>query len=247
MKLLDIRDELFLRREFGFFDDFEWYVTAHRWTSLVADAGTAVAISASGFAGLLSLTSGTTDNNECAAATTNKPFLFAAEKPLLFETCLQYAEAATNAQNLFAGFSSAIAANLLLDDGAGPAANMSAAGIFKVDGSTVWKFVTQTGTSQTVTASQHTAGGAAYQSLRVEIRQGSYGASGLEAVPYLGSGTPGGATQWTQMLDANGRPIKHPVTYTSAAAMAAGVYAKCGSTTAETTLVDYVGAYQLRG
>lgn len=248
-KLLEIRDELLLRREHGLFDDFYWYISPHMWTSFVADSGSGVALASTttNTGGVLSLTPGTTDNNECAVSTTNKPFLFLNERPLLFEAAIQYAEANTSAMNAFVGFSSVLGtANMLLDDGAGPAASFSGAGIFKVDGGTVWKFVTSLGTTQTITTSQHTAGGSAYQTLRVEVRQGSSGASGLEAIPWLGTGTPSGATTWQQMLDANNKPIKHAITYTSAVNMQAGVYVKEGSTSAETMLVDYIGAYQLR-
>ena len=239
MKLLELADGLRLRREYGMFEDFLWYISPHLWTSLAADAGvTAPAVSASVAGGVVSMATGATDNNEVAVATTNKPFKFADDAPLVFEARTQFSEANTDDANVFLGFSSALAADQLVDNGAGPAANFSGIGVFKVDSGangTKWQFVTSIGTTQTITVSQHTAGGAAYQVLRVEAR--AVGSAYVECVPWLNG---------QQMLDANGRPIKHTVDSTSAAAMAAGAYLKAGGANSETLLTDYVAAYQLR-
>lgn len=247
MKLLSLPEMLKDRRQHGFFDDFYWYISPHLFTSLAADAGASVAVGASAAGGTVVLTTGGTDNNEAALATTNKPFLFAAEKPLIFEAAIQYAEANADDANVCVGLSSVMnTANMLLDDGAGPAASFSGAILYKVDGETAWRFRTSVGASPTTTLTQHTPGGSAYQTLRIEIRQGSYGATGLEAVPFLGNGLPGAVTSWTQMLDTSGRPIKHAVTYTSAAAMQAGAYVKAGGANSEVLTLDYLGAAQLR-
>lgn len=235
MKNIDLLDVISHRRTFGFLDDFEWYISPHRWTSLAADAGATVAISASEECGKILLTSGAVDNNECGTATTNKPFKFAVDKPLLYETRIQYAEAATNAMNACVGFSSVMnTADMLLDNGAGPAASFSGAIIYKLDGATVWRFRTSIGATNTDTASQHTAGGAAYQVLRIEVREAG---GTMEATPWLND---------AQMLDANGRPIKHSFLPTSAAAMQAGIYIKAGSGSSETLLCDYIAPFALR-
>ena len=61
--LLDLPQSVRERRMFGFFDDFEWFISPHRWTSLAADAGTSVASSATGTGGTVFLTTGAVDNN----------------------------------------------------------------------------------------------------------------------------------------------------------------------------------------
>jgi len=236
MKLLELPDALRLRRQCTLFDDFLWYISPHVWTSLATDGGTSVAAGTSAAAGTVILTTGATDNNEAAIATTNKPYLFASEKTMRFEANSQYAEAATSACNMCAGFSSVMnTANMMLDDGAGPAASFSGAIIYKVDGGTVWRFRTSIGSTNIDTISQHTAGGSTAQVLSVEVRTGSYGY--VEAVPFLNG---------LQMLDANNKPIKHTFVTTSAAAMQAGVYVKAGGANSEVVTVDYLAVDILR-
>lgn len=235
-RLLDLRDEMLARRTFGFLDDFEWYLSPHRWTSLAADAGSSVAVGASATNGTVVLTSGATDNNECASATTNSPFKFADDKPLYFETRLQFTEANVNAANVLAGFASALnSADMLQDNGAGPKASFSGCAIYKVDGETVWRCVSSKGGTQTISVSTKVAGGAAYQTLRIEAQP--IDGSSLEVAFFVDG---------AQLVDSNARPIKHTVAYSSAAAMQAGVYAKAGSANSEIINVDYVGAFQLR-
>src|SRR6185436_2560334 len=160
MKVLDLPQDVKERRMFGFFDDFEWYISPHRWSSLAADAGASVAIGASAAGGTVVLTTGATDNNEAAVATTNSPFKMADDKPLLFESRLQYAEANADDANVFAGFANGLgSADMLVDNGAGPKTNFSGAGVYKVDGETVRRCVSSKGTSQTITLSTKTAGG----------------------------------------------------------------------------------------
>lgn len=233
MKNLELPDALKNRRLFGFFDDFEWLVTAHRWTTLVVDAGSSAAVG-DAVGGKVVLTTGAVDNNEVAIRTTNEIFKFAADKPMLFETSLQYAEAATNAANVMVGFMDAMIADAMVDNGVGPKASFSGAVLYKVDGGTVWRFMTSIGTARIDTVSRHTAGGAADQVGRIEVRE----AGGImEAVPFLDG---------VQMQDANLRPIKHTFAPTSATEMMAGIYAKAGGAASEIITADYAGAYQLR-
>lgn len=236
MKLLELPPALRMRRQFGVFDDFLWFVTAHLWTSLAADSGASAGVGdAAG--GILALVTGGTNNNEASVKSTNELFLLAAEKPLLYEARLQFSEANTDDANVAVGFANAWGADLLVDDGAGPKSSFSGALIYKVDGGTKWCFRTSVGTSYVDTVSQHTAGGSSYQTLRIEIRQATAGASGLEAVPFIDG---------QQMLDANGKPIKHALTYTSATEMNAGAYVKAGGANSETLNVDYIDADALR-
>jgi len=242
VKLVDLPDWLEKRRtSFSPPDDFHWYVTAHNWTSLAADSGTSVTIStATGLAagGWLLLTPGTTDNNEVAAYSTNKVTLFAADKPALFETRINFTEANTSAMNCCVGWASAFGANLMVDDGAGMATNFSGAMIFKVDGGTVWKCISSIGTTQTVSTSTVTAGGGT-QVLRIEFHPLTSTTGDFVFLCDSGSGLK-------PFLDSNNREIKHTaVTITSAATMNYGMYCKQGSTSADLLYVDYAYNAQL--
>lgn len=236
MKLLDLPQDLRDRRMFGFFDDFEWYLSPHRWTSLTADAGTSVAAGATAFGGAVVLTTGAVDNSECALGTTAKLFRPADDKPLVFESRVQFTEAAVNAANLFVGFADVLAsADLLQDNGAGPKASFFGAGLFKVDGDTVWRCVTSRGAVQTITPSIVPAGGTTPQTLRIEIQP--VDPTSAEVTFY---------TDDLAVRDLAGQPVKHLLTMTGFASLQAGVYAKAGSTASETVSVDYIAAYQLR-
>src|SRR3954462_13666997 len=120
-KLLTLPDALENRREFGFFDDFEWYLSPHRWTSVLTDSGTAsVGDAAGGILALVASDGTVADNDEAYARTTNELFKFANNKPLLFEARLQFPEANTDDANVLVGLIDAAAANTIVDDGAGP-------------------------------------------------------------------------------------------------------------------------------
>ncbi len=220
-------------------EDFDEYVDADVWTKLAADPGASAAVS-DGAMGLMTLTTGATDNNEAAIKSTKKNWKFINNKPLVCEIRLQYAEANTDDANVAAGFSSAIGANLLVDDGAGPATTMSGALIFKVDGGTVWRCISSLSTTQTITTSTKTAGGSADQVLRIECRPVS---STVCEVSYFVDGVP----LYDAAVTSRNQPIKHNLTYTSAADMHVGAYVKAGSANSEVVNVDYILAAQHRG
>jgi hypothetical protein len=179
-----------------------------------------------------------TDNNECAVATTNKPFKFADDKPIIFEALVQYTEANTDDANIFIGLSSVLGtADMMLDNGAGPAASFSGCGFYKVDGETAWRFVTSMGSTQTKSAlSSSTAGGSA--AVQFTIRVNMLTATQAEVIPLI-DGQP--------LLDATYlKPIKHYITLSSPAQMQAGVYAKAGGANSEDPHVDYIACYQKR-
>ncbi|MFN0051073.1 MAG: hypothetical protein ACKV0T_02720 [Planctomycetales bacterium] len=236
MKILDLPQDVRERRMFGFFDDFEWFITPHRWTALAADAGTSVAAGSSSTGGAVVLTTGPTDNNEAAVATTNSPFKMADDKPLYFEARVQYVEGNVNAANVYTGFAGGLgSADMLVDNGAGPKTSFAGAGIYKIDGETVWRCVSSKGTAQTITPSTRTAGGASPQTLRVEIQP--IDSLNSEATFYVDD---------EPLRDAAGNVIKHTVAFSGAGAMQSGVYAKAGSAVSEVVTIDYIAAYQLR-
>lgn len=236
-KLVSLPDEFYLgRRSFGFFDDFFEFVSGDLWTDTSPDTGATVAVSdAAG--GVLVLTTGGTDNNEAYCLTTKELFKFAADKPLVFETRLQYAEANTDDANVCCGFMDAVGADSILDNGAGPKASYSGAVFFKVDGGTRWNVETSLGGTQTTTEltaansldkTAKTAGGASYQTLRIEVLPVS---TTVAEVSFFVDGV---------------HVAKHNLTYTSGTEMNAFVGVKAGGSNSEVVNVDYNAAYQVR-
>lgn len=236
-KLLTLPDVFTLgQRQFGFFEDFLEFVTGDLFTDTSADTGAAVAnVDAAG--GRVTLTTSNVDNNECYLHTTKELFLFAADKPIVFETRLQYAEANTDDANICFGLMNAVGANSILDNGGGPKADYSGAVFFKVDGGTRWNVETSLGTSQTTTDLSatnsldklaKTAGGASFQTFRIEV-------------------LPISSTEAEVSFYIDGVLVaKHSLTYTSATEMMAFVGNKAGDTNSEVLTVDYITAYQLR-
>ena len=101
-KVIDLREPLEKRRTYGFFDDFCEFVSGDLFTDISADVGAAVAnVDAAG--GAVTLTTGATDNNECYLLSTKELFLFAADKPLVFEARLKFTEANTDDANVILG------------------------------------------------------------------------------------------------------------------------------------------------
>src|SRR6185436_4069604 len=209
----------------------DMYAVPGEFTTLAADTAAAVAIDAGVENGVLKLTAGSSDNGE-ASAYTASVFKFADSRSIIGEALIKYTEVATNAANVAFGFWSAPGADLLVDNGAGPATSASGAMFYKLDGALVWKCISSKSTTQTIstvkTSGQPTTsvpGVAQYVRLRVEF----------SAVGDMGQ-DQGEVTFWIdgkQVYDANdtskNTPIKHIVTYTSAAAMALVLYIKSGS------------------
>jgi len=228
--------------QYSVFSDFNHYVTADEFTTVATDAGAAAV--ADGAKGILAITpsDGTVaDNDETYIKSTIEIFKFAAGKPLLFEALVQFTEGATDDANVIVGVKDAVAANTLLDDGGGPAASYSGAVFFKVDGGTLWQVESSIAGAQTTSTTDVTAGGAAYQKLRLEYRPIS--ATQGEVVYFIDD-------QQCQTAPSGGtikNAIKHIVTFATATEMQVCIGMKNGAvTTVETLNVDYVGCDQLR-
>lgn len=244
VSLLDAPVELQVgRKQFGFFEDFNEFVSGDLFTDTSADAGAAVAnVDAAG--GAVTLTTGATDNNECYLLTTKELFLFAANKPILFEARLKYTEANTDDANVAMGLMNAVGANSIIDDGAGLVASYSGACFFKIDGGTNWKVetslaATRTGTIELTAVNSldkvaKTAGGGSYMGFRIEIVPIS--STQAEASFYIDSDDDGDFTLVQKIT----------FTYTSATEMMAFVGVKAGGANSEVVTVDYVACYQKR-
>lgn len=216
-------------------DDFFWYVTAHQWTSLAADTTPTLTVG-DAVNGVLALFTDTTDNNEVAVRSTAELFKVGTNRRIYGRFKIQYAENDTNKANVFAGFGSAIGANFLVDNGAGPRVTGDILGIYKVDGATVWRAVSQVNGTATTTASTKTAGGSAAQVLEVET--GDWDGTSMQ-VSFRVDGE--------YLKDSNGNTIRHTVAIASATEMHVGVYAKTGGGAGgETVNVDYIIAQQTR-
>ncbi len=229
-------DVLAKRMTHGFFEDFDQFVTGDRFTDTSADTGAAVAnVDAAG--GTVTLTTGGTDNNECYLLSTKELFLFAADKPILFECRSKYTEANTDDANIFQGLMNAVAADSILDDGAGPKASFSGVGFYKVDGGTRWQCISSLGTTRTTTdltaalsldKLAKTAGGGSYQLFRIEV------------VPISST-----VAEVCFYID-DALVAKHSLTYTSATEMNAAIGVKAGGANSEVVTVDYISCWQKR-
>lgn len=228
---------LLMQLSHGFDDDFLELVTGDLFTDLSPDTGASCA-SSDAAGGVAVLTTGGTDNNEAYLHTTKELFKFAADKPLFYETRLQYAEANTDDANVIAGVLDAAGANTLVDDGAGPKASYSGAVFFKIDGGTNWNVeVSIAGTQQTaeLTAANslnktaNAAGGASYQILRIEFR-------------------PQSSTSSEVLFFIDGVLVYKfsAFTFTNATEMNALVGVKAGGANSEVVNVDYISAWQKR-
>jgi hypothetical protein len=237
VKLPEFHDSLLKYRTHGLFDDFPWYVTAHNFTTVASDSGTvSVGDAANGILAIVPSDGTVGDNDESYVKSTNELYLVADGKPLVGEARVQFTEANTDDANVFFGFANAIAADLLVDNGAGVKTSGSIFGLFKVDGGTVWKCISSISSSQTISTSTKTAGGSSYQTLRVEIQPVS--STVAEVTFYVDE---------QQLIDSTTlKPIKHVITYTGATEMQVGAGVKNGGTNLETLNVDYIAVEQLR-
>jgi hypothetical protein len=233
--------ELLLRHnQFTIQDDFTRDVDSADWVTTLTDSGTAsVGDAAGGILALVPSDATVADNDEAYVESANEVFKFAADKPLLFQARVQFAEANTDDANVLVGVMDAVGANSLLDNGAGPPASYSGAVFFKLDGGTVWQTETSNSTTQTtneLTAANVnnlakravTAGGAAYQTLRIEY------------MPYS-------ATNAYVTFFVDGVAVaQHDYIFTSATEMQIGIGVKNGGANNELLNVDYVVCSQER-
>ena len=233
--LINTPDSVEKRRlAFGVEDDFLSYSDGDLWTKLSADGGSVGATSAAG--GVLALVTGSTDNDEVAVATTNEIFKIASGKTIEAQALVQFTEANTDDANVLVGLADAIGANTLLDGGGGPKASYSGACFYKVDGGTKWVVESSIGGTQSTNTTNVTAGGSAYQHLRIQI------------VPV--NSTEADVFFWIDGIQCRDSTtsdlIAHRITYTGATEMDFGVVVKAGGGNAETVNVDYLTCYQTR-
>lgn len=225
-------------RQAGLWDHFFDYVDADAWTKLAADAGSSVALDADWVGGGVTLTTGATNNNECALKSTVEAFKFAANQPIVFGALATWAEAATDDLNIMFGLMDAIGANAMLDDGGGPKASFSGAIIYKKDGDTLWSVRSSIGSSYTDTQTSQACHSASTQvTLAISVMPRS--STEIDIVYLM---DPAGGANLQALTDARGNVIKHTVTLGSPTEMNVGVYIKAGDANSEVVTVDMLGA-----
>jgi hypothetical protein len=239
-KLLEQDARLALaKRQFSYWDDFHWYVTAHMWTSVISDSGTISVGDAHGGVLTIAASDGNSpDNDESYLKSTAEIFKFDIDNTMRCGALLKFTEANTDDANVAFGWMNAVAANSIQDDGAGPAASFSGAVFYKVDGGTVWRVRSSIGTTYTDTVLTNASNGAAYQLLEIEYKAISL-TRGLVSFYIDGA----------VCLDPDAgyaKPLLHTVDATSATEMNLFAGIKCGGASAESLLVDGMGFSSIR-
>jgi len=170
-KLLHEFQEFMANDTYFVFDDFDHYVTADTWTTTATNSGT-IAVS-DGVAGVVKInpSDGTeVDNDETYLKGTTEMFKFATDKPLLFAAKVRPVATTIASINLFVGLKDAVAADSILDDGAGPAASYSGACFAKLDAGTKWVCESSLAGTQTTVTTDHTVGTGAWDILVIETK-----------------------------------------------------------------------------
>lgn len=182
MKLLQLPEvALAAPQRYGFFDDFQGFLTAAStplYTVVTAVDGTVLRKdSRPGGVEIKSAAASAAGNEDTYLAREPESFLPANDKPIIFEALVQATEDDTNQNNLIAGLTDGVAANLLVSDGAGPKTSGTTLAFFKKDGGLNWWVHVSLSTTQTsveLTAANsldkvaHVGSGSASQRLRIE-------------------------------------------------------------------------------
>ncbi len=212
-------------------DDFT-SLDADVWTDTSGDSGAACAgTDAAG--GVVTLTTGGTDNNEAYLLSKQECFKFLAARPIKVGSTLKWTEANTDDANVAFGLMDAVGADSIVDDGAGPKASYSGALFYKTDGGTKWNFETSIAGAQVTTAIAYPAissvGDGVYR--RLEIFIDPVSSTEALAKPFING---------EQCRDANGVLISHSITMTSATEMNLFVGVKAGGANSEVVSVDKI-------
>lgn len=165
----------------GFSDDFHGFLTAQsgaNYTVVTAVDGTVLVADAVRGKVNIKSAAATAGNEDCYLVREPEGFLFAANKPLHFMAIVQATEDDTNQNNLFVGLTDGAAADLLVNDGAGPKTSGTTLCFFKKDGGLNWWVHCSLSTTQTsveLTAANsldktaHVGSGASYQQLEIDF------------------------------------------------------------------------------
>jgi hypothetical protein len=225
---------------FYVFSDFSRKQDDLEWVDTITDTGTV--LMGDNVAGIAVLTpsDGTVaDNDEVYLASANELFKLLPKRPIYGRCRLQFTETASGIYNAAFGFANAVAADLILDNGAGLRASGSIIAIEKRDGETTWRLTTRNGATVTSTLSTMTAGGANDQELEIEA---------TDVSPPGGAGSRVVAKVNGEFLkDSRNIPIEHTILFASATEMQVFAGAKLGAITNNDVLnLHYIYAAQRR-
>lgn len=225
---------------FYVFDDFWADQVDTQWVDTITDTGTVLINDAAGGIATLTPSDGTvTDNDEVYLASANELFLFLAKRNIYGRCRLNFVETAAGIYNAFFGFMNAVAANAIVDDGAGLRASGSILALEKRDGETAWRLTTRNGSTVTSTLSTASTTMIAGQYQILEVQAEDVGNGTLRCSARVNG---------RNLTDVNGLLIRHSVAIASATEMQVGVGAKLGAiTNNDLLLVDYIYAAQGRG
>jgi len=202
------------------FDDFFIFDDEDDWIDTVSDAGTIDVIDEVN--GVLSIASGATAQNESYVSSIHEVFKFLTTKRLFFEARVKLTEANVNDANIIVGLSDTVAANSLLDAGAGPMASYDGACFFKVFDGVVWQFETSNAAVQVTTANA-----------------GAFATATWYKLGFLYDYNDGVTAKVTPFLDGVAGTV-HDLTIAGLEEMHVLLGVKAGGANAETLLVDYV-------
>lgn len=216
------------RAEFARFSDFD---ELPNWLEALNDGATGTNTLNDAACGTYSIVTAAADNDYHYLASKSEVWRVRAGKPIQFGCRLTLTEANTDDANIVVGLSSVVAAGIIANDGAGPIATASNHVLFyKVDGGTVWNCQTSNSTTRTTTTSAATfTSGTAYE-LSLIVNTASANDTVAEVQYFI-----------------NGSLVAtHDVTISGLDEMHMLIGVKAGGANAETLIVDWVGARQVR-
>lgn len=166
--------------QYGFFDDFVNYNDENYTIVTAADGTVTLTDGAQGGVAIKSAVASAGGNEDCYLISEPEAFLLAADKPIVFEARVQATEDDTNQNNLFVGLTDGAAANLLVDDGAGPKTSGNTICFYKVDGGLNWYAYARDDADADVVNEElnatnskdgtaHVGSGSAHQTLSIEV------------------------------------------------------------------------------
>jgi hypothetical protein len=237
MKINRFTQELMELDTFHVFEDFAGDQTDLFFTDTITDTGTAaVGDEATGVMVLTPSDGSVADNDEVYLATANELFLVAAGRRLYARGKVKFTETTSGVFNAAVGFASAVAANLIVDDGGGMRASGNIFAVHKIDGETVWRLTTRNGSAVTTTVSTKSATSTAYQDVEIEINDWD-GVSVSVVAKVDGE----------YLKDANGLVIRHTVLVSGSTEMQLFAGAKLGAITNNDALkIDWLYGAQTR-
>lgn len=209
------------------FIEFDGTATVGNWAE--TDAGTeGSAAQSDSVNGAVDITVTGTDNNEVYFSSASEAFKFQTNKKLYFETKIKLTETNTDDANWCIGLSDVVAANTLVDNGAGLVTTFDGALFYKVDGTMNIMFNTSNGATQgtPVTMGAFVSGTSYTLGFMYDYNDGVT----AKVTPYLN-----GVAGTTQNLTISGLDEMHIL-----------MGLKAGGANAEHLFVDYVSCQQER-